>query len=678
MEETNKNLVLDVVNLKTQFRTETGIIRAVDDVSFQVNRGETLGVVGESGSGKSVTSLSIMRLIPQPAGRIVGGKILLHGRDILSLSEHEMRHVRGNEIAMIFQDPMTSLNPVFTIGNQIVESIMLHQNTSHNQAINNAIDALDLVGISEPRKTLEKYAHQLSGGMRQRVMIAMALSCNPKLLIADEPTTALDVTIQAQILELMRKLQQELGMAILFITHDLGVVAELADRVVVMYTGRVVEEAPAEDLFTKPRMPYTIGLLNSIPKIGGSLKGKRRLESIQGVVASPQNLPHGCSFHPRCRFATESCLEYVPELEECGGNRLVRCMRWKDVRSEVDKPDRKPALKTLIPESSEVLINSSPILVQAKNLQTYFPVRGGVFSRVVGHVHAVEDISFEIRTGEVLAFVGESGSGKTTAGRSTMRLLEPTSGSVEFETVDLISLNRAEMRGYRKDIQLIFQDPFSSLDPRMTVGQIVAEGIEIHKLAKGKAKQARVIELLESVGLSSSDMQRYPHEFSGGQAQRIGIARALAVEPKLIIADEPVSALDVSIQAQVVNLLQDLKERFGLTILFIAHDLGIVEYISDRVVVMYLGRIMEVASADELYSNPIHPYTEALLSAIPVPDPNAKRNRILLEGDIPSPMSPPSGCVFRTRCPIAVAECADAVPPLEQVSPGHYKACIRR
>jgi peptide/nickel transport system ATP-binding protein len=678
MIETSENPVLEVVNLKTQFKTATGIITAVDDVSFRVNRGETLGVVGESGSGKSVTSLSIMRLVPQPTGRIVGGRVLLNGRDILSLSEQEMRHVRGNEVAMIFQDPMTSLNPVFTIGNQIVESIMLHEKKTNSQARENAAEALDLVGISEPRKTLDKYAHQLSGGMRQRVMIAMALSCNPKLLIADEPTTALDVTIQAQILELMQKLQRDIGMAILFITHDLGVVAELADRVVVMYTGRVVEQAPVEDLFFNPRMPYTISLLKSIPRVGESLKGKRRLESIQGVVASPQDLPKGCSFHPRCQFATDACLESVPEMEDCDEDHVVRCVRWKDVINELDRSDEETGISdsTVPNEGSD--LGSSAVLVRAQNLQTYFPVRGGVFSRVVGHVHAVEDISFEIRSGEVLAFVGESGSGKTTAGRSTMRLLEPTAGSIEFEAIDLLSLNREELRAYRKDIQLIFQDPFSSLDPRMTVGQIVSEGIEIHKLAKGKAKESRVIELLESVGLSASDMQRYPHEFSGGQAQRIGIARALAVEPKLIIADEPVSALDVSIQAQVVNLLQDLKEKFGLTLLFIAHDLGIVEYIADRVVVMYLGRIMEAAPANELYSNPVHPYTEALLSAIPIPKPNAKRNRILLEGDIPSPMSPPSGCVFRTRCPIAVAECAQVVPPMEQVSPEHYKACIRR
>ena len=669
--------VLELVDLRTSFRTEHGEVKAVDGVSLTLHQGETLGLVGESGSGKSVTSLSIMGLIPPAAGRIVGGKVLLDGVDLVRCSEHQMRAIRGNEISMIFQEPMTSLNPVYTIGDQILETVMLHQRKTRQQAAAVAVDMLSLVGIPEPRKRFAEYPHQLSGGMRQRVMIAMALSCNPKVLIADEPTTALDVTIQAQILALMQRLQQDLGMAILFITHDLGVVAELADRVAVMYTGRIVEEAPVDALYGRPKMPYTMGLLNSIPRLGSSTGSRDRLPAISGAVAGVLTAPEGCTFHPRCPFAAVECRQTVPPLEQISDDHFVRCVRhaeisgnWREaVASEIEANKR--------PVGAERSRTGSTLL-SVDRLTTRFPIRGGVLSRVVGEVHAVEQISFEIREGEVVGLVGESGSGKTTAGRSVMRLLEPTNGAVIFNGIDLLRLTRKGLRDHRKDIQIIFQDPFAALDPRMTVGEIVGEGLDIHRLARGSDKKARVINLLESVGLSASDMQRYPHEFSGGQRQRIGIARALAVEPKLIVADEPVSALDVSIQAQVVNLLLDLKEQFGLTILFIAHDLGVVEYICDRVIVMYLGRIMETGSTAQLYNAPVHPYTEALLAAAPVPDPGLRKDRVLLQGDIPSPIMPPSGCVFRTRCPIAVERCADQIPPLEEVEPGHYKACILR
>ncbi len=672
---TRPERLLEVQDLKTHFETEHGTIKAVDGVSFHVDRGETLAVVGESGSGKSVMSLSIMRLI-KPPGHFAGGAIRLGGENLLERSEREMRHIRGNDIAMIFQEPMTSLNPVFTVGDQIAETIVFHQNKTRAVAMRSAIEMLELVGIPEPAKRAQVYPHQMSGGMRQRVMIAMALSCDPKLLIADEPTTALDVTIQAQILDLMRQLQKDIGMSILFITHDLGVVAEVADRVVVMYAGRAVEEAPLHDIFAKPRMPYTLGLLDSVPRVDKAAAKQERLRAIPGNVPNPMAVPAGCAFHPRCDFAIAACKGDAPVLQDTGGGHMSRCIRWKDLDTAQNAIRVAPARPS--PAGDRLERDGRKALLDVKNLQVRFPIRGGLFSRVVGNVKAVEDISFHVDAGEVVGLVGESGSGKTTAGRAILRLIEPTAGKVHFDGTSVTDLSKPQLRDFSKNMQIIFQDPFASLNPRMTVEDIIGEALDIHKLARGKRRRERVAHLLERVGLSADYMGRYPHEFSGGQRQRIGIARALAVEPKFIVADEPVSALDVSIQAQVVNLLQDLKDEFGLTLLFIAHDLGVVEYLSDRVIVMYLGRIMEIAPAKELYANPIHPYTEALLSGVPIPDPTAKRDRILLQGDIPSPIDPPSGCVFRTRCPLAAAECAQVVPPLEHVGSGHFKACIRR
>jgi peptide/nickel transport system ATP-binding protein len=665
--------LLEIRNLKTYFDTEAGVVKAVDGVSFHITRGETLAVVGESGSGKSVMSLSIMQLA-QP-GRFAGGQILLQGEDLLKKTEREMRRIRGNDVSMIFQEPMTSLNPVFTIGDQIAETISLHQRQSRSRAMRLAIEMLELVGIPEPARRATTYPHQMSGGMRQRAMIAMALSCGPKLLIADEPTTALDVTIQAQILDLMRKLQNDIGMSILFITHDLGVVAEVADRVVVMYAGQAVEEASVEAVFARPRMPYTIGLLESVPRVDRVATRQERLRGIPGNVPDSLALPQGCPFHPRCRFAVAACRLERPQLEDTGGGHMSRCLRWNDLGPQAERIAPIVARGAV---SARRSAEPTRLLVEVKNLRAYFPIRGGVFSRVVANVKAVQDISFSVAEGEVLGLVGESGSGKTTAGRVIVGLIAPTSGEVLFEGADVTAATRTRQRELKKEMQIIFQDPFASLDPRMTVGQTIGEALDIHRLARGKAKRERVAGLLERVGMSPDHMRRYPHEFSGGQRQRIGIARALAVQPKFIVADEPVSALDVSIQAQVVNLLQDLKDELGLTLLFIAHDLGVVEYLSDRVVVMYLGKIMEIAPAKQLYGNPVHPYTEALLSGVPIPDPTIRRKRILLQGDIPSPINPPSGCVFRTRCPIAVPDCARVVPPLEEVAPGHLKACIRR
>ncbi|MCC6466782.1 MAG: ABC transporter ATP-binding protein [Alphaproteobacteria bacterium] len=667
--------LLEVRDLKTYFDSEQGEVRAVDGVSFHIGRGETLAVVGESGSGKSVTSLSIMRLIAG-SGRIAGGSILLNGVNLLDKQESEMRRIRGNDISMIFQEPMTSLNPVFTVGSQIAETIALHRHLGAKDARRKAIEMLDLVGIPEPGRRFDVFPHQMSGGMRQRVMIAMALSCSPKLLIADEPTTALDVTIQAQILDLMRRLQKELGMSILFITHDLGVVAEVADRVVVMYAGRAVEVAPVDELFANPRMPYTIGLLGSVPRVDLAAHRQQRLRAIPGSVPNPADLPPGCAFQPRCRFAVAACARAVPPLEDSGGGHMVRCLRSSEIPAIADgsvdtKVVQPPAAGIDAPASAEPLL-------EVRGLSVSFPIRGGFASRVVARVQAVTDISFDIGVGEVVGLVGESGSGKTTAGQALLRLIEPTGGKVMFDGIDVGGADREGLRFLRRRMQIIFQDPFASLNPRMTVQEIVGEAFVIHKLESGADRRARIAEILRSVGLSPDHMRRYPHEFSGGQRQRIGIARALAVKPQFIVADEPVSALDVSIQAQVVNLLQDLKQQLGLTLLFIAHDLGVVEYLCDRVIVMYLGRIMEVAPARRLYASPTHPYTEALLSGVPIPDPTVKRQRIILEGDIPSPIDPPSGCVFRTRCRLATAECGAVVPPLKERAPGHFSACIKR
>jgi peptide/nickel transport system ATP-binding protein len=667
--------LLEVRDLKTCFDSEQGEVRAVDGVSFHIGRGETLAVVGESGSGKSVTSLSIMRLITG-SGRIAGGSILLNGDNLLAKSEAQMRRIRGNDISMIFQEPMTSLNPVFTVGNQIAETIALHKRIGAAAARRQSIEMLELVGIPEPARRFDVFPHQMSGGMRQRVMIAMALSCGPKLLIADEPTTALDVTIQAQILDLMRRLQKELGMSILFITHDLGIVAEIADRVVVMYAGRAVEAAPVAELFANPRMPYTIGLLNSVPRVDRAAYRQQRLRAIPGNVPNPIDLPSGCAFHPRCRFAIEVCGRAVPRLEDVGNGHMARCLRSSEIASIV--PAAGDANVEQATGGGAEPAATARRLLEVKHLTVSFPIRGGLASRVVSRVQAVTDISFDIAVGEVVGLVGESGSGKTTAGQSLLRLVEPTGGKVIFDGIDVRGLDRRGLRDLRRRMQIIFQDPFASLNPRMTVEEIVGEAFAIHKLERGKDRRARIADILQSVGLAADHMRRYPHEFSGGQRQRIGIARALAVRPQFIVADEPVSALDVSIQAQVVNLLQDLKQQLGLTLLFIAHDLGVVEYLCDRVIVMYLGRIMEIAPAHRLYANPAHPYTEALLSGVPIPDPTVKRQRIILEGDIPSPINPPSGCVFRTRCRLATAECAEVVPPLREVGPGHLSACILR
>lgn len=665
--------LLEVCDLKTYFTKKGQDIRAVDGVGFYINEGETLGIVGESGCGKTVTSLSIMGLLPEPYGHIMGGEIWFQGKNLLQKKESQMCKIRGNEISMIFQEPMTSLNPVFKCGDQIVEAIKTHMGLNHREAMKRALEMLKLVGIPSPEKRAQEYPHQLSGGMRQRVMIAMALSCNPKLLIADEPTTALDVTIQAQILDLMKKLKEQIGMAIMLITHDLGVIAEMADRVIVMYAGNVVEEADVHSLFTKPLHPYTQGLLRSIPKIEGEVE---TLYTIKGSVPNPLEMPAGCCFSPRCPYVKDVCHSKVPELHEINKKHKVACWFW----SEEVKIEEKNLEVVWIEERHKNIkrseSNKIENLLEVKNLKKYFPIRKGFFRSAVDYVKAVDDISFTVRPGETFGLVGESGCGKTTLGKAIIRLIEADAGQILFEGKDILKLNHEEMRKMRRNIQVIFQDPYASLNPRMTVEQIISEPMIVYNVASHAEINKRAQKLIETVELSSHYNKRYPHEFSGGQRQRIGIARALALNPKLIICDEPVSALDVSIQSQILNLLKDLQGEFGLSYIFIAHGLAVVKHISNRVGVMYLGKMVELTTSKELFKSPLHPYTQALISAIPMPKPTfGKKERVILQGDVPSSINPPNGCYFHTRCRYAIDKCKEREPEFVDVGKSHYVAC---
>jgi peptide/nickel transport system ATP-binding protein len=575
--------LLSVRNLRTSFRVDGEWRNAVDNVSFDVMAGETLAVVGESGSGKSVTALSIMRLISSINGR-VDGEVRFDGRDILALPEHEMRALRGNAVSMIFQEPMTSLNPVLTVGQQIGEVLQYHRGLSASEAEAEAVRILERVRIPAARNRLAEYPHRLSGGMRQRVMIAIALACRPKILIADEPTTALDVTIQAQILDLIKHLQEEEGMAVLFITHDMAVVAEIADRVCVMWKGKKVEDEPATTIFAGPKHGYTKALLSAVPRLG-AMKGH---------------------FRP-LRF---------PVVDPSTGAELV--------------PSR------LMPDT--IVARETPLL-RVEGLTTRFPIRGGLFGSLRGSVHAVENVSFELLKGETLALVGESGCGKSTTGRSILRLVEPTSGKVHFSGRDVGAMAKSELQTMRRQMQMIFQDPFASLNPRKTIGSAIAEPIIVHGVSGRSEAEERTAALLKRVGLQPEMAQRYPHEFSGGQRQRIAIARALALSPQLVVADEAVSALDVSVKAQVLNLMLDLQEELGLSYLFISHDMAVVERVSHRIAVMYLGEIVEIGPREEVLNNPSHPYTRKLLSAVPVPDPMRRKQRASLSvEELPSPI----------------------------------------
>jgi peptide/nickel transport system ATP-binding protein len=668
--------LLEVRDLTTRFDTEDGTVRAVNGISYSLAAGESLAIVGESGSGKSVGVLSILRLIPSPPGRIEAGEVWFNGRDLLSLSESDIRKVRGQEIAMIFQDPMTSLNPVLTIGTQMTEALTNQRGIGRKEARQKASEMLKLVGIPDAELRLKNYPHQFSGGQRQRVGIAMALITDPSLLIADEPTTALDVTIQAQITELVARLQQQLGMAIIWITHDLGVVAGLVEKVAVMYAGHIIEMAPVRDLYVNTSHPYTLGLLESIPTVEGTTE---RLIPIEGSPPDLLQMPRGCPFAPRCRFVIERCLEENPSLETIAPDHSSACWQWEVVRDEAMKSgqDIQTAASQKADDGKEETLET---ILEVHNLKKHFPIRRGLLRRQVGAVKAVDGVSFAVKRGETLGLVGESGCGKSTTGETILHLQEPTDGQTIFEGQDITDLSDKQLRQVRQHMQIIFQDPYSSLNPRYSVGSIISEGLNIHNLGNKEEREERVAELMKLVGLNPYFASRYPHEFSGGQRQRIGIARALATNPSFIVADEPISALDVSIQAQVVNLLDDLKNELGLTYLFIAHDLSMVRYISDRVAVMYLGRIVELGERDEIFEQPLHPYTQALQSAVPIPNPDkeGKRQRIVLEGDVPNPAEPPPGCHFHPRCAYATEICREEYPEFRNLgveNRPHQVAC---
>ncbi|MGC8230092.1 dipeptide ABC transporter ATP-binding protein [Pseudobacillus badius] len=623
--------VLEVKDLHVSFNTYAGEVKAVRGVSFHLNKGETLAIVGESGSGKSVTSKSLLRLIPHPPGKITKGEILFEGKDLAALSEKQMQSIRGADISMIFQDPMTSLNPTMTIGKQIMESVIKHQKGTKQEAKERTLELLELVGIHHPEKRFDQYPHQFSGGMRQRVVIAMAISCNPKVLIADEPTTALDVTIQAQILELLKSLQKQLGMAIIFITHDLGVVANIADRVAVMYAGKIIEVGKAHEVFYEPQHPYTWGLLGAMPDI------HRQEEELVTIPGAPPHLaapPAGDAFAARNPNAMEIDFLLEPPMFKVSDTHYAatwllhekaRKMRGAQQRKQTAANSRKA-------KENETVIKKSgkgQKLLEVKGLKQYFK------SDKHHVIKAIDGLSFDIYKGETFGLVGESGCGKSTTGRTLIGLYEGTAGEVLYKNESVFKKKSgAETQQLNRSIQMIFQDPYSSLNPRLTVADIIAEGMDIHGLAGSRQQRMnRVYELLETVGLHRDHANRYPHEFSGGQRQRIGIARALAVDPEFIIADEPISALDVSIQAQVINLLKKLQREKGLTYLFIAHDLAMVKYISDRIGVMYKGKIVELAESNELYCRPLHPYTQSLLSAIPMPDPRLEQSRQRMKFD---------------------------------------------
>ncbi len=655
--------LLAIEGLSTHLGSETAPVRAVDDVSLEIHRGETFVLLGESGCGKSMIALSIMRLLPH-GGRIVAGELSLDGRSLRHLSEAQMRAERGGSIGMIFQEPMTSLNPVMTVGEQVAEAVRLHDAGNVSRVNERVVELFRAVGIPDPARRVREYPHQLSGGMKQRVMIAMALAGRPALLIADEPTTALDVTIQAQVLDLLKALQRETGMAILLITHDLGVVAEMADRVGVMYAGQLMEIKPVDAFFRAPAHPYSRKLFRSMPKADKRHLG---LDVIPGIVPRLDQIFAACRFVDRCELAHERCREQLPPWRGPADNGY-RC------HLEIDQIALADGASIPLADAS----TAGEPLLQVRELKVHFPIVKGVLRRVVGHVRAVDGIDLSIATGHTVALVGESGCGKTTVGKAILQLQRPTSGQVMFDDTDLTEVSGARLRQLRREFQIIFQDPASSMNPRMLVEDIVAEGMQAQGVGGDRAgRRRRVEELLRQVGMQANAIDRYPHEFSGGQRQRIAIARALALRPRLIVCDEPTSALDVSVQAQVLNLLKQLQAELGLSYLFITHNLSVVAYLAHEVAVMYLGRIVEYGGVEQVLSAPLHPYTTALLSAVPVPDPDHTRDVIRLEGDMPSPIDPPSGCHFHPRCPHALELCRARYPALRQFDDGRRVACWR-
>jgi len=675
--------LLQVQDLNVTFGSEAGKVAAVRGLSYTVRAGESLAIVGESGSGKSVSSLAVMGLLPGNA--TVTGQIKFKGQDLLTLNDKRLSRLRGSGISMVFQDPLSALTPVYTIGDQIAEAVLIHQKVSKAEANKRAVELLDIVGIPNPKLRAGAFPHEFSGGMRQRAMIAMAIANDPDLIIADEPTTALDVTIQAQVLEVLKKAKDVTNAATVLITHDLGVVAGFADRVMVMYAGKAVETAAVDDVFYHPRMPYTMGLLGSIPRM--DVTEKEPLIPIEGTPPSLVGLPTGCPFAPRCPLVVDQCRQVEPGLDPTDREaHYAACHR----SLEIAQRDWGAADVFVRPELPRNEIEVVPreqrdVVLQLTDLHRAFTLKkGAVFRRTVGAVRAIDGITLDVRSGETLGLVGESGCGKTTTIMEIMSLLPPQQGTIAVLGKDTAHLARPDRKQMRADLSIVFQDPMASLDPRMPIGDVLAEPMWVQKVPKDKIGE-RIRELLQLVGLRPEHASRYPTEFSGGQRQRIGIARALALDPKLIVLDEPVSALDVSIQAGVINLLDELKARLGLAYLFVAHDLSVVRHIADRVAVMYLGRIVEIGDTHKIYQEPTHPYTQALLSAIPLPDPEKERSRerILLSGDLPSPSDVPSGCRFRSRCFVFAsqlnaderARCVNEDPALLEQGGDHRTAC---
>jgi len=663
------SVLLEVSGLKTWLGKTEKPLRAVDGVDFTIQRGETFALLGESGCGKSMTALSLLGLNPQPVSRIVAGQVKLAGQDLLALSEVEMQAVRGRRIAMIFQEPQSSLNPVLSVGEQIGESLSLHFNLDSKASYQRVIELLESVGIPDPAQRIKEYPHQLSGGMKQRVMIAMALAGEPELLIADEPTTALDVTIQAQILDLLKKIQHDTGMAILLISHDLAVVAQMADHVAVMYAGQIVETASRQQFFQQHQHPYTDKLFQALPS---AQKREQRLTVIKGNVPILTQEFAGCRFVERCDHAWDLCSTTLPTWHE-ENEHGVRCHLFaQDIDVERTMTPQSPHSSPL----SEV-VPADRNLLDVRDLKVHFPIRKGLLQRVVGQVRAVDGVSLSLKQAETVALVGESGCGKTTVGKGILQLVPVTDGEVSFQGHQLNGLSERALKQHRSSLQIVFQDPYSSMNPRMTVNQIIEEGLSKKKFAKDtQAKDKRIDELLERVGLRTEIKHRYPHEFSGGQRQRICIARALAAEPEVIICDEPTSALDVSVQAQILNLLREIQHEFGLSYLFITHNIAVVNYLAHRVAVMYLGRIVEQGDRDDVLNSPKHPYTQALLAAVPEIDLNSQSEVVRLEGELPSPANPPKGCHFHQRCPQAMAKCLETYPEQTQLSASHEVRCF--